>query len=128
MRKRIIATLLCIIIVFGIFTVPAQARWTNCASISLAMSLKNGTVSWSGSIEGNSDTIYISASYTLEKLGTNGNYNLVGYWSNLNTTRTTLDSGSSVTNTSGTYKLTLSGTVQSSTYSEPITASFIKVL
>ena len=127
MKKRIITTLLCVVMVLGLLTIPASARWTNCASISLGMSRTNGTISWSGNIVGYSDTIEITADYVLEKLGSNGKYTLVDSWTGLSTTRTSLNSSDSAPNTSsGTYRLSLSGTVKSAGYTEPITASITK--
>lgn len=127
MKKRIFTALLCLIMVFSIFSIPAQARWTNCASISLGISYSNGTVSWTGRIEGNSDTTKITANYTLEKLGSDGKYAVVDTWTGLSTTtRTILNSSGSASGTSGTYRLTLSGTVQSATYSEPISSSVVR--
>lgn len=136
MKKRIYSALLCLIMVFSIAAIPAQAstqdvlitpRWTNCASISLAMSRSGSTVSWGGSIEGYRDTTKITATYTLYKLDENGTYDKVDSWS-YTTTSTNLDKGEDVSGTAGTYKLTLSGTVKTATYSEPISSSYVKSL
>ena len=126
MKKRLLSALLCTIMIFTAIAIPAQARWTNCASIELAMTYSNGIVTWTGSILGHSDTTKITASYTLEKLGSNGQYTLVGQWTNLNTTRSILNSSGTVSGTSGTYRLKMTGTVQTATYSEPISSTLVK--
>jgi len=91
------------------------------------MSYSNGTVTWGGSILGNSDTTKITANYTLEKLGSNGKYTVVDQWLNLSTTtRIVLNSSGSASGTSGTYRLSLSGTVKSASYSESIYSSLVK--
>ena len=127
MKKRILSVILCLVLVFSVISISAQARWTNCASISIGMSRSNGVVSWSGNIEGYSDTIKITANYVLEKLETNNQYTLVGTWSNLKTTtKTYLNSSGSASAPAGTYRLTLTGTVDTASYSEPISASLIK--
>jgi len=129
MKKRILSIILCFVLVFSVLSISAQARWTNCASISLGMSRSNGIVSWSGNIEGNSDTIKITANYVLERLDSNNQYVLVGTWQNLKTTtKTYLNSSGSASAPSGTYRLTLTGTVDTASYSEPISAVFVKTI
>ena len=127
MKKRTITTLLCLVMIFSICSISAQARWENTSSIELGISYSSGTVSWTGSIMGHSDTTKITANYTLEKLGSNGKYTVVDTWTGLSTTtRIILNSSGSASGTAGTYRLTLSGTVQTATYSEPISSSCVR--
>lgn len=135
MKKRVISSLLCLAMVFSFAAIPAQATsrgigiapfWENCSSIALGISYSDGTVSWTGSILGYSDTTKITANYYLYKLGTNGKYTLVDSWTGLSGTRYILNSSGSADGTKGTYKLTLSGTVQSDSYSEPISSSCVR--
>lgn len=141
MKKRIFTAFFSLIMVFSISALPTQAiaqdtiaqettiiapRWTNCASIALAMSYSDGTISWSGSIQGYRDTTKITANYTLEKRNSNGKYTFVDSWTGLSGTRYILNSSGSASDTKGTYRLTLSGTVQTDTYSESISSTCIK--
>ncbi len=128
MKKCIISALICVVMGCGTFSISAHARWTNCSSIELGITYSDGTVSWTGSVLGNSDIKKITANYTLEKLNDKGKYVFVDDWTGLETTtRTILNSGASISGMSrGTYRLILSGTVQSPSCSEPSSSSCVR--
>ena len=120
MKKRFLATILCICLVVSVLGVPiAQARWTNTASITLDMSISNGTITSKGTIRGNSGTSNIAATYTLEKL-VSGKYTYVDSWSDSSSSFYFSNTHTTSNCTSGTYKLTVTGTVTKDGYAEPI--------
>ena len=128
MKKQVLATILCLCIVIGVIGGPiAHAKWTNTQTITLSLSLSNGTVTSEGTVRGKSGTSNISVTFTLEKLVGN-QYVYVDSWS---------DSSNSIylgnthyTNncTSGTYKLTIAGTVTKGGVVEDIENWFSKSL
>lgn len=128
MIKRILTTILCICVAIGVLGVPiAQARWSNTSSIQLNMSLKSGTITSEGQVLGKAGTTRIEVTFTLEKL-INGQYTYVDSWTE-NSNSILLSSSHKTSNcTSGTYKLTISGTVTKDNYAEPIEDWLIKYL
>jgi len=138
MKNRILATFLCICVVTGAIGIPiAQAgwadtdtaehpsRWTNTLTISLDMSFKNGTITSVGYIVGKTGTTRISVIFTLEKL-VNGKYTYVDSWSASSTSTSCSSTHDTKNCTSGTYKLTVTGTVTKNNYAEPIEDWLIK--
>lgn len=136
MRKKILATILCICIITGAIGVPvAQAnlsdnaatptRWTNCSTISLAINLKNGTMTSEGQIIGKQGTTRISVTFTLEKL-VNGKYTYVDSWPASSNSMLCSSIRQTTGCTSGTYKLSVAGTVTKDNYAEPIEDWLIK--
>ena len=128
MKKRILATLLCLCIVIGAIGVPiAQAKWSNTQTVSLAMSLSGNTLTSEGTVVGKSGTTDISVTYTLEKL-VNNKYTYVDSWT-ANSSSIYLGKTNYTYNcTSGTYKLTVIGTVTKGGVVEDIENSFTKTL
>jgi hypothetical protein len=128
MKKRILATILCLCIVIGAIGVPiAQAKWTNTQTITLGMSLNNGTITSEGTVVGKSGTTNISVTYTLEKL-VNNNYTYVDSWPASSTSIYLGKSNNTYNCTGGTYKLTVIGTVTKGGVVEDIENWFTKTL
>ena len=140
MKKRILATILCICVVTGAVGVPiAQAgwadadtaappsRWTNTSLITLNMSLNNGTITSSGQVVGKTGTTRISVIFTLEKL-VGGRYVYVDSWSASSSSMICSSTRDTKNCTSGTYKLTVAGTVTKDNYAEPIEDWLVKNL
>ena len=138
MKKRILATILCICVVTGTIGVPIvqarwadtdtaapPSRWTNTSIITLDMSFKNGTITSSGLVIGKTGTTRISVLFTLEKL-VNGKYTYVDSWSASSNSSTCSSTHDTKNCTSGTYKLTVTGTVTKDNYAEPIEDWLIK--
>ena len=137
MRKRYLAFILfvCVLVVLGTpiaqastFTddrVSEQTRWTNTATILLAMSYSNGTITSEGQIVGKAGTTKISVSFTLEKL-VSGKYQYVDSWSASNNSMYCTSSHKTYNCSTGTYKLSLSGTVTKDNYAEPVESWLIK--
>lgn len=134
MKKRILAVVMSVCIVFGAGYIPAIAAsvhdgvvitpfWTNTSAIGLGMSYSDGAVIWSGYVVGNTNAKTISVTYKLEKKDSNGKYvpcGLPSPWS-FSSDSETLHSSGSYTGAKGSYKLTITGTVTSKTgYAEPI--------
>ena len=135
MKKRILATILCVCVVVGSLGVPiaqassvdadtnkepaSTARWTNTATISIDMKLSNGTITSEGQILGKAGTTRISVTFTLDKL-VNGVYKYVDSWSASSNSMLCSSSHKTSGCTSGTYKLTVKGTVTKDGYAEPI--------
>ena len=139
MKKRILAAIICICVVAGSLGVPiAQAsqvgenkefatttRWTNTATISLDMKLSSGTITSEGQILGKAGTTRISVTFTLEKL-VSGKYQYVDSWTASSNSMLCSSSNKTSGCTSGTYKLTVRGTVTKDNYAEPIEDWLIK--
>jgi len=139
MKKRVLAAILCFCVVVGTIGVPiAQAgfedaykepittkRWTNTATIALAMSFSGGTVTSEGQILGKAGTTRISVTFTLEKL-VSGKYQYVDSWPASSNSMLCSSSHKTASCTSGTYKLTVNGTVTKDNYAEPIEDWLIK--
>ena len=141
MKKKTLTAILCICVIVSVFGEPVaqavglgsaevpiqQSRWTNTSVILLDMKLSSGTVTSEGVVVGKAGTTRIAVTFILEKL-VNGNYSYVDSWSasddsiQLRSTRYT--SGC----TSGTYKLSISGTVTKDGYNEYISDWFTKTL
>jgi len=102
-------------------------RWTNTATIALAMSMNNGTITSEGQILGKAGTTRISVTFTLEKL-VNGKYSYVDSWSASSNSMICNSSHPTSNCTSGTYRLTVKGTVTKDNYAEPIEYSLTKNL
>lgn len=137
-KNRILATILCIFTVIGTVCAPiSQAsaydeartastpRWVNTATITLDMKFSNSTITSEGQILGNAGTTDISVNFTLEKLN-GGKYNLVDSWAASNNAMYCTSSRKTTNCTTGTYKLTVSGTVTKNNYAEPIELSMVK--
>ena len=126
MKKRILATILCVCIVIGaVGATTAQARWTNTSSISLDMSLSSGTMSSEGTVFGKAGTTMIEVTFTLEKL-VSGKYSPVDSWQASSYSMFVGSNRYTSSCTSGTYKLSISGTVTKDGYAEPIEDWLIK--
>lgn len=90
------------------------------------MSYSGGAVNWTGKITGYSGVNSISATFKLEKLNSSGKYELVNSWS-ASSSSTTLYKAASQTTAKGTYKLSVSGTVKTSSGStETVSDSLVK--
>ena len=128
MKKRILATVLCLCLVMGVIGVPfAQAKWSNTSSIALDMSLSSGTITSKGTVVGKTGTSDISVTYTLEKL-VGGRYTHVDSWSASSSSMLSSKTNYTSNCTSGTYKLSISGTVTKDGYIEDIDDWFTKNL
>lgn len=85
--------------------------WVNVTSTKLSMSYTGGTIDCVGIVSGKSNVASISAAFKLEKQGANGTYNLVKSW-NASTSTTKLTNTNSASGTSGTYRLSVTATVK----------------
>jgi hypothetical protein len=126
MKKRFWAAILCLCVVIGMTSIHGMAaselvggiispQWVNTQSISLNMSYGSGLIEWTGKIVGYPNTTKISVSYMLFKKTAGGSYTLVDSWTNLTTYSSYLNSTGSAAAVLGTYKLSMTGTVTSST-------------
>jgi len=137
MKTRILAIILCICTVIGATGIPSvyasalqpngdiSPRWQNINSITLDMSFSNGTVTSSARVTGQTGTTKISATFTLERL-TNGQYKYVDSWPADSTTILLSSSRSTTSCTTGTYKISISGTATKNGVVEPFSDSLIK--
>jgi hypothetical protein len=138
-QKRIVAIALCCICLFGSVQAFASAaepsgappgiglRWSNLWNIALSMSYSGSEVNWVGQIAGNPGTESISATYTLQRLESNGRYTFIGSWYDSTASSEVLISSGSATTPKGTYKLSVAALVQNSEGSyETATNSFTK--
>jgi len=100
--------------------VGIEPTWTNTSDIALAMSLSNGRVSWSGRIQGHPGTSSIVATYTLERMNTNGSWSHVNSWPNLRASSSILTSSGNVLGSSGAFRLTVVTTVTRNGHNETI--------
>ena len=138
MKKRILATILCLSIAMVAIGVPitqasaqedarsaSPTRWTNTATITLGMSYSGCTITSDGQILGNAGTSNISVKFTLEKL-VDGKYKLLDSWSASSNSMLCSCSHKTSNCTAGTYKLTVAGTVTKNNYAEPIEYSITK--
>jgi len=91
------------------------------------MSLNGGKITSEGVIVGKSGTTGISVTFTLEKL-VNGKYIYVDSWSASSSSILLSKTNYTSSCTSGTYKLSVSGTVTKGGYSEDIDDRFTKLL
>ena len=128
MKKRIMATILCLCIVISVIGVPvAHAKWSNTQSIALALNLSGGTITSEGMVIGKSGTTNISATFLLEKYVSN-QYVYVDSWSDSSNSYVLANSHKTYNCTSGTYRLTITGTVTKGSVVEDIENSFTKTL
>jgi hypothetical protein len=123
MKNRVLVSVLCVCTLLAAIGLPGVAataadqrtvtspslRWANVNSIKLGMSLSGGKVTSEGTVTGYSGTTAITAAFTLEKL-INGKYEYVDSWSSSSSTMLLSCSRSTSNCTSGTYKLSISGT------------------
>jgi len=145
MKKRILATILCICTLFGMVgaysasadnLTPADdflelgntLDWKNIATISLAMSYNNGTITSEGRVTGQSGTTKITASFVLAKQGANGVFSVVDSWSASSDSIMLSSSRTTSGMTAGTYKLTVTTTVTRNGTNETVTESLTKTL
>jgi len=71
MKKRIIAAALCLIVILGMTTAAAAANrqdpeelqplWVHVANITLSMSCSDGSLTWSGLVQGQPDVTGVTA-------------------------------------------------------------------
>lgn len=85
--------------------------WVNVTSTKLSMSYSGGTIDCVGIITGKSNVASINATFKLEKKGTSGTYSPVKSW-NASTSTTKLTNSNPVSGTSGTYRLSVTATVK----------------
>ena len=128
MKKRILAVFLCLCIAIGAIGVPiAHAKWTNTQTIALSLQMSNGTITSEGSVIGKTGTSSISATFLLEKYVGN-QYVYVDSWSDNSNSSIFLCTHKTYNCTSGTYRLTITGSVTKSGVVEDIENSFTKTL
>ena len=138
MKKRILATILSVCVVMGTIGIPiaqanwtgaekeaAATRWVNTSTIALAMSFSSGTITSSGQILGDQGTTRIAVTFTLDKL-VNGKYEYQDSWSASSSSMLCSSTNKTSSCTSGTYKLSVKGTVTKNNYAEPIEDWLIK--
>jgi len=106
---------------------PYQPQWDNVSKITLTMNYSGGAVNWTGEIEGHSGVTKISATFTLAKKNTSGQYEYVGSWSE-SSSKTYLYKAASKTAARGTYRLSVTATVTGSAGTETVTDSLVKTL
>lgn len=112
----------------GVKTSTIVPFWVNVSSITLSMTYSGGAVQWRGIVQGKANTANINANFRLEKQNSNGSYVLVDTWT-ASTTTTKLDKSASVVGSRGTYRLTVTATVKSTSgVSETVTDSLVKTL
>ena len=137
MKKSFITAIVSVCLIFSM-SVPAvafasegggiyQPQWANVSDILLAMDYNGGAVNWTGEISGYSRVTSISATFTLARQNSSGQYEYVDSW-NASSTKTYLYKAASKTTARGTYRLSVSATVKGSSGTETVTDSLVKTL
>lgn len=137
MKKSLIVAIVSIGLIFSM-SVPAvafssdggniyQPQWVNVSKTLLTMDYSNGAVNWTGEITGYSGVTGISATFTLARKNSGGQYEYVDSWS-ASSTKTYLYKTASKTTVRGTYRLSLSATVKGPSGTETVTDSLVKTL
>lgn len=125
MRKRIVSIVVCLVLILGFggnYTAIAASTnreaiiepfWENAATISLDMSFRNGTITSTGRVNGQTGTTAISATFVLARRNANGTFSEVDRWTASNGPIPMLLSTSRSTRnqTAGTYRLSVTASV-----------------
>lgn len=104
-----------------------QPQWVNVSDIVLTMNYSGGAVNWTGEVDGYSGVTSISATFTLARQNSSGQYQYVDSWT-ASAKDSYLRKVASKTATRGTYRLSVTATVKGSAGTETVTDSLIKIL
>lgn len=137
MKKSLVTAIVSICLIFSM-SVPAvafaseggniyQPQWENVSSVRLTMDYSGGSVNWTGEITGHSGVTSISATFTLARQNSSGQYEYVDSWT-ASSAKAYLYKAASKTTARGTYRLSVSATVKGSSGTETVTDSLVKTL